>query len=828
MSVAALPLRAGTIGAMQHPESLPITEHLAEIGALVAAHPVVLLSSPPGTGKTTVLPPYLLTSYLAADGGKSRRRIALLEPRRIAAVRTAEYIASEQLATKERVGQSVGYRVRGDTKVSAETRLEVQTYGVFNRIAASSLDLPEYDLVIFDEAHERSIDIDLALAQALEIQGSIRPDLKIVVMSATLNVDDLRTLVPNAPLVSVSAVTYPVEVSYLPPRQSEERRLEAHVARAVQSVDHRPGDILVFLPGAAEIARVTEELTARAVTREVVPLFGDLSLKEQRAVLNPSEEDGPRVIVASSIAETSLTVPRVHTVIDSGLSRVPRFDAERGLPGLATVRVSSATAEQRAGRAGRLGPGLCLRLWESHEALVRFRSPEITESDLAPLVLTLASAGVRDCRSMRWLTPPSAGAIKGAQDLLQELGALESDGRITEHGQQMQYLPVHPRLAHLVLTAQRYGQAELGCDLAALWSEMKPSAHGQIVDLNALSIASGPSSAKELSKQLLSLLKGSNDKGGSKTASRTVSPATLFAAAFPDRIGHHRGEREFLLSGGPRAVLPEGSPLVREEWLICPAIRSRAGSATATISAASAVSEHDLRAAFPQLFSKRSVEVFHSARKAVVQRVSEFLGAIEVSAIETPSQSAEATAVLLSHISFLELPCASRTTTFIERSKWLDQIGAFTPDTGRWWEKLGQPGLPWLLEFVPGVTRLSEISEEALHHAVEALAGGRSVSERVARLAPTTITLPRGRTVTLRYTEQRAPVAASRLQDFFGITIHPTVANGTVAIICELLSPAGRPVQVTDDLPRFWKGSYAAVRKDLKSRYPKHDWPEKP
>ena len=805
---------------------LPIKAHLEEIAKLISEHPVVLLSSPPGTGKTTVLPPYLLS----LRSKMHPLRIALLEPRRIAAVRTAEFI-SNYLAGGDCLGNRVGYRVRGASRINTETQLEVLTYGVFNRIAADSTDLAAFDLVIFDEAHERSIDIDLALAQALEIQASLRPDLKILVMSATLNVDDLLRVVPAAPLVSITAVNYPVEISYLPKSAAEERNNEAHLVRAVRSVDHRNGDILVFLPGASEIMRASTALAQAFPNRNVVELFGDLSLKEQRAILNPSDDEAQRIVLSTAIAETSLTVPRVHTVIDSGFSRVPRFDAERGLPGLTTVRVSSATAEQRAGRSGRLGPGITIRLWPAHEPLVRYRSPEITESDLSPLLLTLASAGISEYRTLKWLTQPSAGAVIGARDLLISLSAIDANFLITAHGAALQRLPLHPRLAHLVLTATAHGDCALGCRLAACWSELRPSEYSSIIDLNELAKRPLDGAARELEKQLLDLVKNLPSLGHNKNLSK-LSPSVLFAAAFPDRIAHKRSAGEYLLSGGPRALLTKDSTLAREEWLICPAVRTKVNYVSAQISAASPISLVELREQFPKAFKKTEALIFHSGRKAVINRSAEHLGAIEISAQEFPAASAAATDLLLRSITCKDLKFAARTESLIDRAKWIAANGLISLSTPlsslQFWETLESPGLPWLLDYIPGVSRLADITEEALHNAVIHLAGGRSVVDTILKLAPNSITLARGRTVPLTYSSGRAPVAASRLQDFFGTKKHPTIANGKVAIICELLSPAGRPVQVTDDLIRFWSGSYAAVRKELKSRYPKHDWPEKP
>ncbi len=803
---------------------LPIVSYLEQIGSLLVDNPVVLLSSPPGTGKTTILPPFLLEKRPDANP----KRIALLEPRRIAAVRTAEYISAEYLNPPERCGATVGYKVRGETKVSTDTKLEVMTYGVFNRIAASEIDLASFDLVIFDEAHERSIDIDLALAQALEIQASLRPDLRILVMSATLNVDDIKSVSPGAPLVSVSSPSYPVEISYLPATPSEERRQEVHIIRATRSVSHVAGDILIFLPGAAEITRAAEALNDAIPEREVVTLFGELSLSDQRAILNPPVDSSPRIIIATSIAETSLTVPRVHTVIDAGLSRVPRYDAERGLPGLATVRVSSSTAEQRAGRAGRLGPGRCIRLWPAHEQLVRFRSPEILESDLAPLLLTLASAGVRDHRSLKWMTKPLDGAVIAAKELLVDLGALKTDGSITTHGTQMQSLPVHPRLAHMVITAARFGEGELGCKLAAVWSEMRPARQNTIMDLNSLVEISAPTAATELFKTLRKILQGLPKPIEKYAFSEKITPALLFAAAFPDRIAHRRGDREYLLSGGPRALLPIGSPLVREDWIVCPAVRSQSGRATASISAAAAVSERELRAFVPQLFATKRSTAWSPNRKAVVDQSVQSLGAIDISVQETPSNDPESSKILLANISFSDLPLTKRSTALIERAKWLSHFGLFESSSGKWWETLEDNGLAWLEQYIPNATRLSDINEDAVHFALVSAAGGERSVQEISKLAPSSITLARGRTVELEYSQNKAPVAASRLQDFFGTVIHPTVGGGKIAVICELLSPARRPVQVTDDLPRFWKGSYAEVRKELKSRYPKHDWPEKP
>lgn len=809
---------------MKQPElDLPITKHLDEILSAVRQHPVVLLASPPGTGKTTILPPFLVERLESSLQGL---RVALLEPRRIATVRAAEFIAERFGPNPKPLGELIGYRVRGSSMISARTLLEVQTYGVFNRIAASSIDLADYGVVIFDEAHERSIDIDLALAQALEIQSSIRPDLKIVVMSATLNVEDLKRVVPNAPLITVETESFPVDISYLPPQRNEERDLSAHLVRAARAVSHREGDILVFLPGGLEIERASQALEAAFRDREVTALFGDLSLKEQRAILSPSQDSARRFVLATAIAETSVTVPRVHTVIDCGLSRVPRYDPERGVSGLETVRVSSSTAHQRAGRAGRLGPGVCLRLWPEHEQLVRFRSPEILESDLAPLILTLASAGVTSIEGLRWMTQPMRGSVEGAKALLRSLSALDSEGRITPHGTALQALPLHPRLANILLFAQRLGHQELGLKLVALWSEMRPAQYTGLPDLEALAQAKPFGSSRELEAQLERAMPS---KPAPPVKFQTKpSVALLFAAGFPDRIAHAREDGVFLLSSGMRASLPAGSALSREDWLVCPAVRARGGSATGTISVAGSISEELLLSNFPELFTASTETVWSSTRKAVVTRRAESLLAISLSSNEAPYSGNDAAEILLRHVVFGDLPLGERGESLIARVRWLALRSSDDADKWSGLSKIDSGDLTWLTDFIPGATRLSEIDPQAVAHGLINLFGGaRSIAE-VDRLAPESLTLPRGRTVKLAYSPNKAPVASSRLQDFFGVRVHPTICNGSVRVICELLSPARRPVQVTDDLPRFWTGSYAEVRKELKARYPKHDWPLNP
>jgi len=830
---------------------LPIDAVLLDVAAALGRVTSAVLQAPPGAGKTTGVPPALLEAPWL-----SGKKIIMLEPRRLA-TRAAARRMSHLLG--QGVGGTVGFRVRGETRVSGATRVEVVTEGILTRMLQSDPSLDEIGLVIFDEFHERSLDADLALALTLETRDVLRPDLRVLVMSATLDGAGIARLLGDAPVITSEGRAYPVETRYV------ERRSDARVEDAAASVVRRAladdeGDVLVFLPGAAEIRRVYDLLTSMELPprTRVRPLHGTLSPAEQDDAILPSPAGERKVVLATSIAETSLTIEGVRVVVDSGLSRVPRFSPRTGMTSLTTVRVSRASADQRRGRAGRVAPGVCYRLWAEHEQhhLVAYSSPEILEADLAPLALELAAFGVEDPLTLRWLDEPPAAAYAQARELLVDLAALDpasgsaTGGRVTPRGRRMAGLPLHPRLAHMVVEAQTLGALPLACDLAALLSERDPirgdSASQPDADIEsrlalirqrAHALPPGQTANGEAlrriraeSDRLRSALGDERSQASTRAAVVDTSAAgILLAFAYPDRIGQLRSPRSgrFLLRNGNGAALAGAQSLSDSAYVVAAELDGRRPESRIFLAARIDLAELERHYADQITLDQ---EITWDARDgAVVARERERLGAIVLA--ERPLRQPDpevVRAVLLDGIrqaGVNALPWTDGARTLRQRLTFLHNVDASWPDISD--STLNETLGDWLGPYLGRARSLADIARVDLARALLATLpwDRRAV---IDELAPTHLVVPSGSRIPIDYTDASAPVLAVRLQEMFGLADTPRIARGAVPLTVHLLSPAHRPVQVTRDLAGFWRTSYFDVRKEMRGRYPKHYWPDDP
>ncbi|MBI2236832.1 MAG: ATP-dependent helicase HrpB [Magnetospirillum sp.] len=819
-------------------DALPIDPVLPAIRRALAVAGALVLQAPPGAGKTTRVPLALLSEPWAAQG-----RIIMLEPRRLAARAAAARMAH---TLGEEAGGTVGYRVRFDSKVSARTRIEVVTEGILTRMLQDDPSLPGVSALLFDEFHERSLHADLGLALAIEARASLRDDLRLAVMSATLDGGPVAALLGGAPVVTSEGRAFAVETRFLAPRP-EPRRFAGEVAAAVvRALDDESGDILVFLPGQGEIRRVEALLAEHPAAEGVVlaPLYGDLPQEAQDRAIRPARDGRRRVVLATAIAETSLTIEGVRVVVDAGQMRAARFDPSSGMTRLVTLPVSRASADQRRGRAGRLGPGVCYRLWSEAEdrALPAFTVPEILEADLAPLALDLAQWGVADPASLAWLDPPPAAALAQARELLGELDALDRGGRITAHGRAMARLAMHPRLAHMALKARDLGWGGLAAELAALLEERDVlkagrgnrdgdlrlrieairtgEGHGLPIDRGAL--ARVRQAAKEWRRRL-----------GVKAGEQEGTPADvalLVAFAYPDRIARRRpgGEPRYQLTGGRGAVFAEREPLSAEDWL---AVAELDGDRReARIFLAAPLTRADLDAHFAEDMTTVARIEWNHRDEVVLARRQRRLWALVLDdqPLETadPADLAAAMAEGVRDMGLACLPWAAELQSFRTRVAFLARA---EPEAG--WPDLSDDALlasleVWLAPFLAGITRRAHLARVDLAAALHGLLAWEA-RRRLDELAPTHVAVPSGSRVGIDYSGE-VPVLAVRLQEMFGCAETPRIAGGRVPLLLHLLSPARRPVQVTADLASFWANAYKAVKSDLKGRYPKHWWPDDP
>lgn len=804
-------------------DRLPIDDALPALTAAMAERGMAVLQAPPGAGKTTRVPLALMPQVTG--------RIVMLEPRRLAARAAAERMA-ETLG--EAVGQTVGYRMRGETKVSAATRIEVVTEGILTRIIQSDAALPGVGCVIFDEFHERSLNADLGLALALEIRSALRDDLQLLVMSATLDAAPVAALMGDAPLITSEGRAFPVETRWLgrspDPSMRYEAALAGLVAQAVQ--DCPEGGVLVFLPGEGEIRRVEAALQGRLpATCDIRPLFGAMEFAAQRAALAPVAEGRRKVVLATSIAETSLTIPDVRVVVDGGRARRARFDPNSGMSRLVTERVTRAEAEQRRGRAGRVAPGTCYRFWTKGEegALQAFPPAEIEAADLTGLALELALWGASD---LPFLTPPNAGVLAEAQALLAGLGALEA-GRITAHGRALAALPLHPRLAHMLAVAG----AE-AAPLAALLADRDPL-KGAPPDL-ALRLQALADPRKyeathpwPLSHPALARIRDEARRLARAAPQGTrqgLSVAQMAALAYPDRVGLRRkGDApRWLLSGGKGAVMAPGTPLSNARLIVATDLDG--DTREAAVRQALALPEADLRAVHGDQIGWQTVCEWSRREGRVMARKQERFGALVLTDQPWPDAPPEAMARAaldgLRQIGLTFTPAARRLRARIELARGDTDRGGGSdwPDCRD--EALLASAEDWLLPYLTKARTEADLRGLDLHDALLSRLDWGQQAE-LDRLVPAHFTTPLGRRVPIDYDGDH-PSIDIRLQEMFGVTVHPTVGQARKPLRVTLLSPGQKPIQVTLDIPNFWRTSYADVRKDMRGQYPRHPWPEDP
>jgi ATP-dependent helicase HrpB len=832
---------------------LPIDDVLDALRVALAGRPSAVLVAPPGAGKTTRAPLALLDESWAKG-----KRLILLEPRRIAARAAAARMAA---TLGEKVGETIGLRVRLTSLVSKRTRIEVVTEGVFARMILSDPMLDGVAAVLFDEFHERSLDADLGLAFALDAQQGLREDLRLLVMSATLDGARVGALLGDAPLIESQGRAFPVVTRYVGRNPSV--RIDDEVARVtLDALNNEGGSILVFLPGQGEIRRVAETLDGRIRRPDVdiAPLYGALDSRAQDLAVAPSPVGRRKIVLATSIAETSLTIQGVRVVIDSGLMRVPIYEPDVGLTRLATVRVSRANADQRRGRAGRTEPGVCYRLWEeaANGGLQPYAAPEILSADLSGLALDCALWGVADPTQLAFLDPPPRAALNEARALLIEIGAIDRDGRITEEGRAIASLALPPRLARMVVDAVRDGQGPIASEIAILLTER--GLGGDAVDLairleafrrdrsaraeDARRLARGLATRAEaaLIRPLASFSLGEKGAPPSPTGpsrqerppGRAMgrrdegAPGALLASAFPDRIAIARGKRgEFLMANGRAAALEAHDPLAGEHYLAIGEISGRAASAR--ILTAAALTLDDIERIGGGAIQSVDELSFDRASASLRARRRRRLGAL-ILAEQTLAVSQDEAAALALARGVLALGVARLPWTQALKQR-RDRVMFLAQAEGEAWPDLSDEALAadpgWLAPFLTGKTKLDEIGADDLASALDA-ALPWDLARRLANEAPTHFEAPTGTAAPIDYEAEGGPAIALRVQELFGLNEHPSIAGGRIALTLHLLSPAYRPIQITRDLPGFWRGSWAAVRSDLRGRYPRHFWPEDP
>ncbi|MCP1305784.1 ATP-dependent helicase HrpB [Paenibacillus tyrfis] len=812
---------------------LPIDRVLTQLKEELDKHTNAVLVAPPGAGKTTRVPLALLEEPWVAG-----RKIVMLEPRRLAARAAARYMASR---LGEQVGETVGYRVRLDTKVGPKTRIEVITEGVLTRLLQADPALEDVAVVIFDEFHERSLHADLGLAFALESQAVLRDDLRILVMSATLDAAPVATLMRDAPVVVSEGRSYPVETRYL--SKPVEGKLELAVTACIrQALAAEEGDLLAFLPGAGEIRRVERQLLEAGLGPQVriAPLFGQLAQGEQDAAIAPSVPGQRKVVLATSIAESSLTVEGVRIVVDGGRMRVPRFSPRTGMTRLETVIVSRDSADQRRGRAGRTSPGVCYRLWTEQEdrRLAPQRAPEIMEADLAALALELAAWGVADPAQLAWLTQPPAAAFGQAVALLKQLGALGDDGAITVHGRRMAELGVSPRLAHMMLRAVPLGLGGLACELAALLSDrdlLRSQPDSPNADLRlrveALRGAGGAVQAADPAARRRIAAEAEQGKRalGLPLEQRDEVNACgmLLAFAYPDRIAQNKGSGRFLLSGGRGGSFSGPQPLYGEKYLVVAELDDQ--GADGRIDQAAPISEEQLHRVFAGDIETEIAVAWDRAAQAVRARKREKLGALILR--EVPVEAPDPEQVLNALLEGITaeglsiLPWTKAAKQLRERIGFMHRVDPAWPDVSD--EALLAGLKEWLGPHLYGLKSRDDLQRLSMAAILDGMLPWPQ-RQQLDDFVPTHITVPSGSRIPVDYSDPASPVLAVRLQELFGLRETPRIGGGKVPLLLHLLSPAHRPVQVTRDLASFWQDAYFEVKKDLKGRYPKHVWPDDP
>lgn len=857
---------------------LPVVDTLPSLRAALADHRAAVLEAPPGAGKSTVVPLALLE-----EPWLDRRKIIMLEPRRLAARAVATRMAS---TLGEAAGGTVGYRTRLDTRIGPRTRIEVVTEGVLTRMLQSDAALEGVGMVIFDEFHERNLQADLGLALCLEVRETLELDLRLLVMSATLDGAAVAAMMGGVPVVTAAGRMYPVDVHYLGKGlpvlpgdvDSPERLTALAVQRALRECD---GDVLVFLPGAGEIRRVQDMLAAPGGCAErgvdVLPLYGELSPAEQDAALADDVRAPRRVILATNIAETSLTLPRIRCVVDSGLVRRAVFDPVTGMSRLETRRISRASAEQRAGRAGRVAPGRCYRLWSegTHRSLAAHTPAEMLEADLAPLALDLAQWGAKDAHALRWLDPPPAAMLAAARELLRLLGAIDVQGQITSQGRELARWPLHPRLAHLLLEAADRGEPLLGARLAALLGERdllrtaglrsdnSPAESRDTDVLTRLDVLQGRTppgvtvdrGALARARQAVAqferrLAERKSPARGAQRALPTAAArrlgdaavvldaAGLLACAYPDRIGRRRSGNtgRYLLANGRGATFAGADRLARSEYIVALDLDDRDREARVLLAAALDRSMLDA-AVGERIYPERELR-WSTADEAVIARDVLRLDALVLEEKILQGVPAEsAIPVMIEGIRVMDLDCLpwdAETRTFCARVELArrHRLKSMSGNTAASWPAFDRQTLlatleEWLAPWLEGITRRAHLARLPLAAALQFRLGNAAVRE-LDELLPTHIVVPTGSRIRIDYEDDLAPCASMRMQEVFGLASTPRIGGGSIPVTFKLLSPAQRPLQVTADLASFWRNAYTEVRKDMRGRYPRHYWPEDP
>lgn len=826
--------KALSLWAMPLPE-FPITPLLPEIRDSLAAHSRLVLEAPPGAGKTTQVPLALLDEPWLAG-----RKIVMLEPRRVAARAAAGFMAQQR---GEAVGDTIGYRIRFDNRISARTRIEVVTEGILTRMIQDDPMLEQIGAILFDEFHERHLSADLGLALALDVQAQLREDLRIVVMSATLDGEKLARFL-DAKRLSSEGRGYPVEVAHFPARRDES--LEVQARRAIEhALQAHPGDVLVFLPGQREIARLDAALSQLSLASPtagnvgILALHGELPVEKQSEALQPDPHGRRRVVLATNVAESSVTLPGVRVVIDAGLAREPRYDPNSGFARLEVVSISQASADQRAGRAGRVADGWAYRLWPQSQRLEPQRRPEMAQVELAALALELAAWG---SDALRFVDAPPPGALAAARDLLKRLQALSESNAVTALGKRMLALGTHPRLAAMLLSAHDDQERALACDLAALIEARDPLRFGGdalAARWRALAAFRKGRAPGDANRSGLAAIDAAAKQWRRRTRTDAVPPANieahrlgdLLAHAFPDRIAcqHPNDPRRYQLANGRMARLFDDSALFGEPWLVANELRFEAKDAL--IQRAAPVDQKRLRSEFAARFVSEDVVRWDAGKRALVsQRESRFDQIVLESrpgGRVDPQQAAAALTTAVRELGLPSLPWSESLQQWRERvlclRDWMPELGL--PDLSD--DALLASAETWLRPAFTGKTRLDALSEDALADAVKGMLDW-SLRQRVDQLAPTRVTVPSGMERRIEYTHGQPPVLAVKLQELFGLADTPRIADGRIVLTLHLLSPGGRPLQVTQDLRGFWERTYPEVKKEMKGRYPKHPWPDDP
>ena len=807
---------------------LPIEHVLPEIEAALVAGASAVLIAPPGAGKTTRVPLALLDAPWLAG-----RKILVLEPRRLAARAAAERMA---FLLGEKVGERVGLRARLDTRVGPQTRIEVVTEGVFTRLILADPELTGIGAVLFDEFHERSLDADLGLALALDARAGLREDLRILVMSATLDGARVaQVLGDGTPVITSEGRAFPVEMRYL--GQGSGARIEDRVADAVRlALSSEEGSILAFLPGQGEIVRTAERLAERGAPSDVdvVQLFGALDARTQARAIEPAPAGRRKVVLATSIAETSITIDGVRVVVDSGLERVPRYEPDVGVTRLETQRVSRASTDQRRGRAGRTEPGLCLRLWDEAQTagLLPFRGPEIRAADLSGLLLDCAAWGVADPMALSWLDPPPAGALAAARDELVAIGALDENGRLTNVGHRLRRLPLPPRLARMIVAAAEMGEARRASEIAAVVVER--GIGGNTTDLDQRLAAFARDRSRRAESMRVLARNWAREAEADVRAPRrdAASIAALLALAYPERVAMARGAPgQFLLANGRAATLNPADPLGLSPFLV---VAELAGSAArARILLAAALDESEVRTIAADRITATETSEFDAANAAVRTRRTERLGAITLRSEPRPTKSSPEVATLLARgIATLGIDKLTWSRAQQQLRARVAFVRGAVKQGAETWPDLSNETLAasvddWLAPFLSNATSRADIDAELLGAALDSLFPW-SLRQNLEALAPVHFTAPTGKHHPIDYEGEGAPILAIRVQELFGLAVHPAIANGRLPLTLHLLSPAHRPIQITRDLPGFWSGSWAEVRAEMRGRYPRHPWPEDP